>query len=202
MAFEKLQALGKDKFTRIINDLMRGKPAMQVARMVQQDWGDYQDVAEKTLTQMMNRLKIAATEGMFGEQAKELVKADGTVDIKMLKSSSLDVLGELVALATVQRTRVQTLWEKERELKMPLTGLNAIVNDFKDLLLSIQKVQFDLGVNEFKGVIPGQKTTTEAVMRPDGSMGVRTTVENSVGVLQEVFEKRRIPAQVSNGAPA
>jgi hypothetical protein len=36
MVFERLQNLGKDKFTRICNELARGTPALLLARLIQQ----------------------------------------------------------------------------------------------------------------------------------------------------------------------
>ena len=49
MVFERLQHLGKDKFTRICNELARGTPALLLARPIQREWGDARNVSEHTL---------------------------------------------------------------------------------------------------------------------------------------------------------
>ena len=49
MAFDRLQKLGKEKFQKIVNELARGTPAQTLARLIQQEWGDAQDVREETL---------------------------------------------------------------------------------------------------------------------------------------------------------
>jgi hypothetical protein len=54
MAFDRLQNLGKDKFTRICNELARGTPALLLARLIH-EWGDAQDVGEHTLARQFGR---------------------------------------------------------------------------------------------------------------------------------------------------
>ncbi len=39
MKFERLQRLGNTKFQKIVNELMRGVPAIIVARLILQEWG-------------------------------------------------------------------------------------------------------------------------------------------------------------------
>jgi len=48
---------------------------------------------------------------------------------------------------------------KERESKKRVFGLNTAINDYKNLPLSIQKIKFDLGLDEFKRGIPGPEKT-------------------------------------------
>ena len=198
MAFDKLQALGEAKFGKIKNALMRGTPAMVLARMVQKDWGDFDGVAEKTLTQQLNRLRLQMTEGAFGEEAAKVLKETGKVDIKMLRGARLDVLGDLVALAAVQRDRVEYLWEKEKQMKMPMSSLNVVITDYRDTLLQVQKVQFDLGVDEFKGPITGvnMRGRVDTETLPDGTRRQRHLFE-AVTAMEKVFEARGI-AEISS----
>ncbi len=200
MAFDRLQALGEEKFKKIVNELMRGTPAMTLARTIQSEWGEFVGVAEKTLTQQLNRLRLTMQEGAFGEEAAQALKENGKIDIKMLKGVSIDVMGELVTLANVQRQRIQMIWEKEQEVKMPIAGLNTVINDQRDLLIQIQKMRFDLGLDEYKGVVPGLKMKSESISLPDGTQAHRTVID-AVTTVEQIFKSRGIEApQVVDGS--
>lgn len=204
MAFDRLQKLGEEKFRAITNALLREQPAMQVARMIRTDWGDFQDVAEKTLTMQLLRLKADMRSGRFStkaaEEAKALVKNGEHVDVKMLRKSKLDVLGELQDICHLQKKRIMKLVEKEENLPLPISGLSTIIMDYKEMLVTVQKIQFDLGVDAFKGVIPGARVAVETVQKPDGTVASRTIVD-AVGVLEDVMSKRRVPVpELTSGA--
>jgi len=61
MAFERLERLGPEKYERVVNELMRATPAAIVARMIQQEWGDFQDVSEDLLAKHLKRLHAVMT---------------------------------------------------------------------------------------------------------------------------------------------
>src|SRR5437016_3600655 len=88
-----------------------------------------------------------------------------TISVAVLDSRAKLVMESIVE---TKKARVLALWQKERELNMPLSSLKALINDYRDLLLSIQKIKFDLGLDEYKGVIPGVKATAASVMHADG----------------------------------
>src|ERR1700683_5320609 len=93
------------------------------------------------------------------------------------------------------------LWGKERELNVPVSSLNTVIDDYRDLLLSIQKIKFDLGLDEYKGVIPGLKATATSVIRPDG-LTIQQQVFEAVETVEEIFRRRGIYSQVSDGTDA
>ena len=198
MAFDRLQTLGKDKFQKIVNELMRGTPVIMIARLIQQDWGDCQNVGENTLARQLMRLHTAITNGAFGGDLAQEARRKASVRIKLFHGSSLNCLEELIDLADLQRDRVQQLWEKERQLNVPLSSLNVVINDYRDLLLCIQKIKFDLGLDEYKGVIPGVKATATSVTRPDG-VNVQQQVLEAVEVVEDIFRRRGIYPQMSDG---
>ena len=61
--FERLQRLGNEKFQKIVNELMRGIPAIMVARLILREWGDCNDVREDTLAKQLKRLHAAIQMG-------------------------------------------------------------------------------------------------------------------------------------------
>ena len=191
MPFERLQRLGKDKFQKIVNELLRGTPAIMVARLIQQEWGDFHDVREDTLAKQLKRLHTAITNGAFGGVLAEEARRKASVRIKLFHGSNLNCLDELIGLALIQKKRIQQFWEKEQALNMPLSGLNDLINDTRDLLLSIQKMNFDLGLDEFKGVIPGVKATAMSVTRP-GGVDIQRQVSEAMRVAEDIFDKHGI----------
>lgn len=201
MAFDRLQALGQERWTKILNDLMRGEPAAAVARMVQQDWGEFQDVADKTLTQQMSRLRLAAAEGAFGKKVAALIAKGATPQIAMMAGVSQSSVERMEELAAVQRGRVMSLVEKEKNMPLPvgvmLTATNAVFNDYSKLLQDIQKVRFDLGLDEFRGVVSTFKGAAMTVTQPDGS-SIQKQVFEAVTTIEDIFNKRKVP-QITGG---
>jgi hypothetical protein len=200
MAFERLQTLGEEEFQKILNLLMRGEPAMHVARTIQQEWHQFQDVAEKTLCQQLNRLRLAAAEGAFGMKAAKKIAEGATPQIRMLKDVSVGTLVRLEELSEIQKHRVLALVEKEKNMPLPigamLTATNMVFTDYKQLLLDIQKVRFDLGLDEFKGPtshsIHHVKGGVVSAQLPDGT-NVQKQVFEAVQAIEAVFDQRKIP---------
>ncbi len=201
MKFERLQRLGNEKFQKIVNELMRGTPVVMIARLIQQEWGDCQNVRENTLARQSMRLHTAITNGAFGGDLAQEARRKASVRIKLFHGSSLNCLEELIDLAVLERDRVQQLREKERELNIPLSSLNALINDYRDLLLCIQKIKFDLGLDEYKGVMSGVKATATSLTRPDG-LKIQQQVFEAIEVVEDIFRRRGIYPQVSDGPDA
>jgi hypothetical protein len=207
MPFERLQNLGEEKFGKILNHLVRGKPATQLARDIQQEWGEFTDVAEKTLVQQLNRLRLAAAEGMYGKQAALQIQEGHTPQIKLLAKISVQVLERLEELSDVQRQRVLDLVEKEKKMPVPvgamLSATNAVFNDYRQVLLDLQKIRFDLGLDEYKGPIHSSTTMVRggavAQSFPDGT-SIQKQVFEAVTTVEEIFNARKIP-QVTQALP-
>lgn len=196
MAFDRLQDLGEERFRAILNALMTGTPAMQVARTIQQEWKEFQDVQEKTLTQQLNRLRIVAAEGAFGKKVANAIQKGATPQVKMLEGVSSSVIERMEELAEIERERVLWLREKEKAMPMPVQSMaqsmNASFNDYSRLLLDIQKLRFDLGLDKFQGIVSTVKGMTTTVVNPDGS-GVQQQVFQAINVLEDIFKSRNIP---------
>jgi hypothetical protein len=221
--FERLQGLGEERFRKILNLLMRGESTYAVAREIQaqppKGWGLFQDVAEQTLIQQLNRLRKAGAEGMFGSQtAKKIVAGVKTPQIKLLENTSVRVLERLEELSDWQRNRVMALIEREKEALLPVVGnlhlkgvpssakmapqeyrhlltqTNLVFNDYKTLLLDLQKIRFDLGLDDFRGPVTGMamKGLSQTTTLPDGS-SVQKQIFEAVTTIEQIFEARQIP---------
>lgn len=190
MAFDRFSRLGEAKFQKIVNELVRMTPVLMVARLIQKDWQECQGVGEETLAKHLKRLQTAITNGAFGGDLAEQARSRATVRIQLLHGSTLNCLDALVEAAIIQRTRVLTLWEQEQASGKHVVGLNAVINDYRDLLVAIQKVKFDLGLDEFKRGIPVRASET-TVTSTDG-VTVQRRVLEAYSTLEEIMA--RLPA--------
>ncbi len=186
MVFERLQGLGPEKFQRIVNDLVRGVSPTLVARLIQAEWGDFAGVAEDTLAKQLKRLSKAVSDGLLGGPLADQMKQRASVGITLLKGSSLNVLDSLTELAGIQRERVLSFVEKEKDWPGLVLGKSTLITDYRDTLLSIQKVKFDLGVDEFKRDIPRNITILGTTQEED-----RQLVQATAAV-EEIFRMRGI----------
>jgi hypothetical protein len=79
---------------------------------------------------------VAITNRAFRGDLAQEAKSRASVRIKLFHGSTLDCLDELIELAMIQQARVLALWEKE-QLNIPLSSLNVVINDFRDLRLPV-----------------------------------------------------------------
>ena len=189
-SFKNLQALGAEKFQKISNDITRNVSCIKIAQMIQQEWGNCLEIKEKTLTQQLNRLRLKmADSGSLGEEAKKTMKERGKLRVKLLRGSDVNTLEQLAALAKVQQTRISTLLDRELEIKMPMNGLSALINDYADLLVKMQKIRFDLGVDKFAGPVTGGfKWGASNTISPDGTTEQKQIIE-AYSFVEDMFKK-------------
>lgn len=192
-SFSRLQNLGKDRFTKITSDLIRGTPAMSMARVIQTEWMEFQDVAEKTLTQQLNRLRIALEKKAFGNTlTTDLEFSSKKKRVEILQGiGDLNVLHEIEELAFIQKKRIIRLSNREEAMPMPLSTLSEIIRDQQKLLEGIQKVRFDLGLDEYKGVLTGVRAGSASITLPDGT-NIHRQVYEAVDAVENIFAKRGI----------
>ncbi len=200
MAFDRLQKLGKEKFQKIVNELARGTPAQTLARLIQQEWGDAQDVGEETLAKQLKRLSTTIKNGAFGGDLAEQAKTRASVRIKLFHGSTLDCLAELVEMAAIQKSRVLRLYEKERIYNVPILMLNRVIRDYGNLIVTIQEMKFNLGLDEYRRSIPGVTASNTTVTVPNPTTTQQQSLQ-ALAVLEEIFDRRGItshPVTVEN----
>lgn len=200
MAFERLKNLGEPRWSKIKNELIRGVPCMNLARQIQMEWHEFNDVAERTLTQQLSRLRIEMQKGIFGEEAARDLEEAKTPHqkVEILSSfGSIDALQEMEKLVRIQMKRVVRLSVKEENMPLPIPNLNEIIRDEAELLKDLQKMRFDLGLDEFHGVLPGIRGVTASATLPDGTQ-VQKSVYEAVDIMNSIFDKRGIGSSYGN----
>jgi hypothetical protein len=196
-AFWRLQGLGEERFRYLLNALMRGIPSLDLARVVQQEWKECLEIAEQNLAQQLARLQVTACERMFGPGTfAHKLKFGELPQIKRIEGVTMAVLERMEELANVQRTRYLLLAEKEFGMSFPtgalLTATNTVFTEYRETLKDLQKMRFDLGLDEFKGPLAGVRGTSSSMTLPDGTHIQRQMFE-AVNTLEEIFAKRGVP---------
>jgi hypothetical protein len=193
MAFDRLQALGEPRWTLIRNELLRGEPAMALARKIQQDWNEFQDVAEKTLTQQLNRLRMQIEKGAFGPAVTQKLEDSTPKQREQVLESfgSLNALQTMENLIKIQVKRIRRLAEREQDMPMPIPNLTGMITDGAKMVESLQKMRFDLGLDEFHGVVPGFRGTAAQMTLPDGTV-LQKQVYEAAGLMNDIFDQRGI----------
>ena len=80
----------------------------------------------------------------------------------MQNNEASSVLDELVKLANIQDERVLAMRAEERKLGFINPRLDTAIRVHEHILLSIQRMRFDLGLDEYKRGIPRAQTAESA----------------------------------------
>jgi hypothetical protein len=171
----RFSKLGEQRYLKIQNDLARGVPALTMARVIQQEWGEFTDVAERTLTQQLVRLRIRMAKGLLGEEPKEQLQSiaisNATV-VKRIARGAPDLLQEAYDLMEAQSRRYKRFLVKEETSATINPSLNVLMNDYLDFIERTQKLRFELGLDEFHSMeVPamvGRRASVTTTL-PDGT---------------------------------
>jgi hypothetical protein len=198
MAFAMLRNLGEGKFNTLQIELARGKAPLALAGTIRSQWGDFRESSDTLLAMQLTRLRKHVALGKMGKQFHLTIEGNSRPDIRALKSPNLDVFQELVALAKMQRIRVQALWEKEISSNKPCPMLNAAVIVLRDMLLSVRKMKVELGIEE-ELAGPSMPSRTEGNSHSD--VDRERHVYEAVARVEEIFRKRGIPLETPGSDP-
>jgi len=107
----------------------------------------------------------------------------------MQNNEASDVLDELVKLANLQDERVLAMRAAERKLGFINPRLDTAIRLHVHLLLSVQRMRFDLGLDEYKRGIPQAQTAESAAE-------VQRQVYEAYKAAEEIFARGLGPGDV------
>jgi hypothetical protein len=188
MSIAILQNLTEDKFQSIANHLMRGVPAKELARIIQREWGDAQDVNPATLTRALERLHLSTVEQVFGDNSSEQPQAQSS---DRAFESPYDELGELL---TIQFARIEKLLKVETQQNKYVPALSEAIATYRNTLVQMQKMRFDLGLDEYKRVTLSrrEREADKAEAKEAHKRQLYNAIIEAVAVAEDIFLKRRI----------
>lgn len=192
--YSRLYALGKEKMLKINNELAKQNTScVAVARMIQQDWKDFQDVGEKTLIQQINRYRLDLLQGKLKKKVDLTLPASEDISVQFLREKPLNVFQEMCYLVNVQVARVEMAFTREQKMNIPVSGTDAMVKTLKELLMDTQKMRFEMGKDDYlMPVSNGGRSVSASVTLPNGIV-VKTQVDEAIAVAEKVLAKHRIP---------
>ena len=101
----------------------------------------------------------------------------------MENNEASNMLDELVKLANIQDERVLAMRAEERKLRFIDPRLDAAIRLHVHILLSIQRMMFDLGLDEYKRGIPQAETAESAAEK-------QRQLYEAFKVAEEIFTRR------------
>lgn len=190
MPFRRLQALGEDKFRRITDEFIRGTPVSSVARFIQQEWGDCLDIEEYKLTRQLKHLHTGVWNEFF-RRLEERAQRNASVKTKLIEGSKHGALEQLVELALLEGQRLDALWEKEQRGNKILGELTTVMSDYSKLLVAIQRLRFDLGLDEYKFGTAAVKEDLDSKWRREQE--VHDQIIEASKKVDKIFRELKLP---------
>ena len=181
-----LQKLGEEKLATIIDQLVRGVAAKAIAHTIQEEWGHAQTLSRGALERELTSLGLSIRDFGLGNKQSE----PSTIPDDGLQLSPLDRLTRLVQF---QATRIDRLHKKELAQGKPLPALGQAIRDYANMLLLLQEMRFDRGVDKYNRI----KVTSREQQAAEESRKAESDkpIFEAVAVLQAIFKKRRIRIQ-------
>jgi len=188
MSIAILQNLTEEKFQGIVNHLMRGVPAKELARIIQREWGDAQDVNPATLTRALERLHLSIVEQVFGDNSPEQPPAPSR---DRAFESPYDELGGVL---TIQFARIEKFLKVETQQNKYVPALSDAIATYRNTLVQMQKMRFDLGLDEYKRVTLSrrERDADKAEAKEAHNRMLHRQIIDAVTVAEGIFLKRKI----------
>jgi len=182
-----LQDLGQEKFRTIVGLLKQGTPPNLIVHWIQDEWGDCCDLPPDTLAQELEGLHTALTDS---SAIPEHSTAQDNARMKLLQNPGQSCLERLVELALVQEHRIEAQLRKEDSTGRPFPETDMMMDSYAKLLLAIQGLKFDLGIEIYMRRMPQDiKQALERQEREEQE--VQRQVYEAYGAAEEVFERLR-----------
>ena len=183
MGCDALRNLGKERLAVIVRHLVGGEPVKMIARIVQEDWGEAEGVSRVDLERELTSLRLSIRDCGLGNKQSE----PSTIPDDGLQLSPLD---RFTRLAQFQATRIDRLHKKELAQGKPLPALGQAIRDYANILLGLQQMRFDRGVDKYNRI----KVTSREQQAAEESRKALDNqhIYNAVAVLEDIFKKRSI----------
>lgn len=147
--YARIYALGDEKVLKIQNELARNQNSVPtVARMIQQEWGDFTDVNERTLIQQLNRFRLDMHKNELPRNV-QLALAPSEMSLPAIKGQAVDVLKGMESLVNLQMRRLETAITREEKLGVPVSSTDKMVETAAALYKDLQKIRFELGTDQY-----------------------------------------------------
>jgi hypothetical protein len=184
-----LTDMGPEKYKKAIERLMT--PGVHAATVAKEISKEFPGVTLLRLAATLARTRRALNAEAIRIKLVQEHSKNRESRFKDIHHSSMQALSALISVTLIQKARVERFYQKELAQSNPLPQLNGLINEYCAQLAQIQKAQFDLGINEFKGPLSGTRGVIDKRNFPDGTHQERHVYE-SIARVEEIFRKRGI----------
>jgi len=146
MAFDTLQSLGEETFRTVGQKLLGGTRESSVAKLIQKQWGDCQDVLENTLVEELQALHEAAS---IKTREHGDVAGDNNSFLR-LRDWRLGCLEKLIHTAITTENAIDSLIKDGRLTDSEDRTVIALINLNTRQIAMIQNMKLDLGLDPYK----------------------------------------------------
>lgn len=145
MAFDTLQSLGEEKFRTVVQKLLGGTCESSVAKLIQEQWGDCQDILEDALVEELKALHEAAS-----TKTHEHGPGAGDNRFSQLRDSELGCLEGLIDRAIVADNCIFSITKDgvltDSEARIVIT----LMKVYMEQIAMIHNMKLDLGLDAYK----------------------------------------------------
>ena len=188
VAFKALKALGDEKMQVIDERLLAGDSCALVVDLIQQEWGDLDDMSAASVKKMLERYR--------GSELREKTLARIAGAQKMSEISvinhRLNALDEMDNLVRLQRARVEKILVREADLPngILLKDASFEMRLLKDTLTDLGRLQLETGV-----LARAPKTVKGTITDSDGQVREFAWTEEQEELMRtlENVERRALP---------
>jgi len=144
-AYTRLRGLGPERMATIEYRMLRGDGPVLVARLIQEEWGEFQDVKHHTLVKQLARYKESELSNQMA-LLKDSPDAEKRTEILDKLDKQLDVAQEMAELIGIQKKRLKKGLDFEEKMPTLSKQLNMEVRLLKDTLNDLGKLQLETGI--------------------------------------------------------
>ena len=193
MEFVELRHLGAQSFRMVVNDLVRGVPPTAVATRIQREWGQVQDVSRDRLRRELTNLRIVIADCTVSSNGRNEMPRKECSDRTQLKP----LLDELEQLAKIYKHHIGRLQKLEVQQNRYIPELSRAIKSYGQLIVAMQKLRFELGLDEYKLVKLSRREQEAAIAKEKEEKErkedeIQRQIFHAVKVAEEIFRKRRI----------
>jgi hypothetical protein len=145
MAFDTLQSLGEGKFHTVVQKLLAGTRESSVAKLIQEQWRDCQDVLENILIEELKALhKAASIKTDHGD-----VEGDNDGFLQ-LRGSELGCLEHLIHAAIATENGIESMTQDGGLMDSESRILITLMKLHMQQIAMIHDMKLDLGLDAYK----------------------------------------------------
>jgi len=144
-AFKRLFALGDERIASINSMMMQNENSLDIAKVIQKDWGKYKGVSEASLAKQLSRYKSTELLTAPSNQLDPISTEEKMAILEGL-GERVDAVSGMNELVNLQRNRIMATVTREEKYIMPLSWLSKDILALSSLLKDLLEMEFDTGL--------------------------------------------------------